>query len=83
MIEQISGLPPGALGFRATGQVTARDYERVLVPDVEAAFALNRKLRLLYHVREKKSRSSPLPQRSSLFPSPSRRPFMPLRLPCR
>jgi len=50
MIEQISGLPPGALGFRASGQVTARDYERVLVPDVEAAFALNRKLRLLYHV---------------------------------
>ncbi|RAO76079.1 STAS/SEC14 domain-containing protein [Dyella jiangningensis] len=50
MIEQISGLPPGALGFRASGQVTAQDYERVLVPDVEAAFALNRKLRLLYHV---------------------------------
>lgn len=50
MIEQISGMPPGALGFRASGQVTAKDYERVLVPDVEAAFALNRKLRLLYHV---------------------------------
>ncbi|HET6552748.1 MAG TPA: STAS/SEC14 domain-containing protein [Dyella sp.] len=50
MIEQISGLPAGALGFRASGQVTAADYERVLVPDVEAAFALNRKLRLLYHV---------------------------------
>ncbi|WP_114241888.1 STAS/SEC14 domain-containing protein [Dyella sp. C9] len=50
MIEQISGLPPGAVGFRASGQVTATDYARVLVPDVEAAFAMNRKLRLLYHV---------------------------------
>jgi hypothetical protein len=50
MIEQISGLPAGALGFRASGQVTAADYERVLVPDIEAAFTLNRKLRLLYHV---------------------------------
>lgn len=50
MIEQIQGLPPGTLGFRASGQVTAADYERVLVPDIEAAFALNRKLRLLYHV---------------------------------
>jgi hypothetical protein len=50
MIEQIDGLPPGALGFRAIGQVTAADYERVLVPDIEAAFVLNRKLRLLYHV---------------------------------
>lgn len=48
MIEQITALPAGTLGFRAHGQVTAEDYERVLVPDVEAAFALNRKLRLLY-----------------------------------
>ncbi|WP_329743090.1 STAS/SEC14 domain-containing protein [Dyella sp. A6] len=50
MIEQIEGLPAGTLGFRARGQVTSQDYERVIVPDVEAAFALNRKLRLLYHV---------------------------------
>jgi hypothetical protein len=52
MIEQLAGLPAGTLGFRARGQVTAEDYERVIVPDVEAAFALNRKLRLLYHVGE-------------------------------
>jgi hypothetical protein len=48
MIEQIQGLPAGTLGFMAHGQVSADDYERVLVPDVEAAFALNRKLRLMY-----------------------------------
>ena len=48
MIAQIEGLPPGTLGFRAHGQVTAEDYENVIVPDVEAAFVLNRKLRLLY-----------------------------------
>ncbi|MHB1059259.1 MAG: SpoIIAA family protein [Rhodanobacter sp.] len=48
MIAQIEGLPPGTLGFRAHGQVTAADYESIIVPDVEAAFALNRKLRLLY-----------------------------------
>lgn len=48
MIELIQGLPPGTLGFRAHGQVTVEDYERILIPDVEAAFALNRKLRLLY-----------------------------------
>lgn len=50
MIELIQGLPPGALGFRASGQVSAEDYQRVIVPDVEAAFAITRKLRLLYHV---------------------------------
>lgn len=52
MIEQIKELPAGVLGFRARGQVTAEDYERVLVPDVEAAFALNRTLRLLYVTAE-------------------------------
>lgn len=50
MIEQIPGLPAGALGFRASGQVTATDYSQVLVPDIEAAFAISRKLRLLYHI---------------------------------
>lgn len=52
MIEQITDLPAGALGFRARGHVTAADYENVLVPDVEAAFAMNPKLRLLYHCGE-------------------------------
>lgn len=52
MIAQIEGLPAGTLGFRAHGQVTAADYENVIVPDVEAAFALNRKLRLLYVTAE-------------------------------
>lgn len=48
MIALIEGLPPGTLGFRAHGHVTAADYKNIIVPDVEAAFALNRKLRLLY-----------------------------------
>ncbi len=50
MIEQLSGLPPGVLGFRAHGQLTAADYENVLIPDIEAAFALNRKLRMLFQL---------------------------------
>ena len=52
MIEQIKDLPAGTLGFRAHGQVTADDYENIIVPDVEAAFALNRKLRMLYVTAE-------------------------------
>jgi hypothetical protein len=52
MIKQITDLPAGTLGFEAHGQVSAEDYERVVVPDVEAAFALNRKLRLLYVTAE-------------------------------
>lgn len=52
MIKQITDLPAGTLGFEAHGQVSAEDYERVVVPDVEAAFALNRKLRLMYVTAE-------------------------------
>lgn len=52
MIEQMDDMPAGTLGFRAHGTVTAADYENVIVPDIEAAFALNRKLRLLYHLGE-------------------------------
>lgn len=52
MIEQLSDLPAGVLGFRMRGVVTADDYENVMVPDIEAAFALNRKLRLVVHLGE-------------------------------
>jgi hypothetical protein len=50
MIQQIKDMPAGTLGFRAVGKVRREDYENILVPDVEAVFALNRKLRLLYHL---------------------------------
>lgn len=52
MIEQILDLPPGTLGFTAIGKVTTDDYESVIVPDIEAAFAINRKVRMLYHLGE-------------------------------
>ncbi|NII10428.1 STAS/SEC14 domain-containing protein [Oleiagrimonas sp. C23AA] len=48
MIEQIPGMPAGTIGFRARGKLTAADYENVIVPDIEAAFTLHRKLRILY-----------------------------------
>ena len=48
MIEQILDLPAGVVGFQVHGQVSANDYEGIIVPDVEAAFALNRKLNLMY-----------------------------------
>ncbi len=52
MIEQIPGMPSGSLGFSARGMVTAHDYESVIVPDIEAAFALNKRVSLLYHLGE-------------------------------
>ena len=52
MIEQIQDLPVGTVGFIGRGRVTSEDYENVIVPDVEAAFAISRKLRLFYVLGE-------------------------------
>jgi hypothetical protein len=52
MIERIHGLPDNVLGFRARGEVTGTDYERVLIPAVEEALVTHRKIRLLYHLDE-------------------------------
>ena len=37
MIETLEGMPPGTLGFRATGTVTADEYRDVLLPPMRAA----------------------------------------------
>lgn len=39
MIEILQDLPPGVLGFRAVGTVTAADYRDVLDPAIDAAIA--------------------------------------------
>ncbi|MGE5321206.1 MAG: STAS/SEC14 domain-containing protein [Hyphomicrobiaceae bacterium] len=50
MIEPIPNLPEHVVGFTASGQVTASDYETVLVPAIEAALAEHARLRLLYQL---------------------------------
>jgi len=50
MVESIPGLPENVLGFSAKGAVTARDYESVIVPAVEAPFARQKKVRFVYHL---------------------------------
>lgn len=39
MIEQIQDMPAGTIGFRFAGQISKRDYEEVLIPALEKAFA--------------------------------------------
>ena len=50
MLERIEGLPDNALGFTAKGNVTAEDYETVLIPAVEEKLKKHEKVRLLYHL---------------------------------
>lgn len=47
MIERIPDMPPGTLGFRAGGQVTAADITDVLLPPVHDAVARGVRLRVL------------------------------------
>jgi hypothetical protein len=37
MIEALTGLPPGVIGFEAVGEVHADDYRDVLLPAIDAA----------------------------------------------
>ena len=48
MIEILADLPPGIVGVRASGKVTAEDYESVLIPAVESAVQEHGKVRVLY-----------------------------------
>ena len=48
MLERIEDLPEGVIGFRATGELTADDYDRVLIPAVEQALEEHEKVRMLY-----------------------------------
>lgn len=39
MIKQIQDMPAGTVGFDFAGKITRRDYDEVLIPALEAAFA--------------------------------------------
>lgn len=39
MIRELSGLPPGVIGFEATGKLRAEDYRDVVLPALERASA--------------------------------------------
>ncbi len=48
MFRPIFDLPPGVIGYSAVGKVTADDYGKVLIPEIEAKIAEGGKLRFLY-----------------------------------
>lgn len=50
MIEPIPGMPDNVLAMRASGRVTAEDYEQVLEPAIETASAGGKKIRMLFQL---------------------------------
>ena len=52
MIERMSDMPPGTLGFRVGGEVEREDYDEVLVPVLHAALEAGGGLRTLYLIED-------------------------------
>lgn len=50
MIELIPNLPTNVIGFIASGQITASDYETVIIPAIESALKSHGTVRILYQL---------------------------------
>lgn len=50
VIEQIADMPPGTLGFIASGKLSRRDYTDVAIPPLREAIERGEKLRTLYQI---------------------------------
>ncbi len=50
MIELLQGFPDNVVACAAKGQVTKKDYEQALIPDVERALERNAKIRCYYEL---------------------------------
>jgi hypothetical protein len=51
MIERLTDMPPGTVGFRATGEIEREDYDNVLTPELNGALA-DGELRTLYVIED-------------------------------
>jgi hypothetical protein len=50
MIGLLPGLPPNVAGFKASGEVTKDDFEKVIFPEVKRHTALSGKLNFVFYV---------------------------------
>jgi hypothetical protein len=54
MVERLSDMPPGTIGFRAAGEIEREDYDNVLVPELTRALEAGTGLRTLYVIEKLK-----------------------------
>src|SRR3954452_19767211 len=52
MIERLTDMPPGTVGFRVTGDIERADYDEVLVPELHRALQAGTGLRTLYVIED-------------------------------
>jgi hypothetical protein len=52
MIERMTDMPAGTIGFRAAGDIEREDYDEVLVPELRRAVESGAGLRTLYVIED-------------------------------
>jgi hypothetical protein len=52
VIERLTDMSPGTLGFRAAGEIEREDYDGVLVPELHRAVEAGGGLRTLYLIED-------------------------------
>lgn len=52
MVERLTDMPVGTLGFRVAGDVERKDYDEVLVPELRRAIEAGGGLRTLYVIED-------------------------------
>jgi hypothetical protein len=52
VIDRLSDMPPGTVGFRATGEIEREDYDEVLGPELRRALETGNGLRTLYLIED-------------------------------
>ncbi len=52
MIERLTDMPPGTIGFRAANEIEREDYDEVLVPELRRAIEAGGGLRTLYLIED-------------------------------
>ena len=52
MIERLTDMPPGTIGFRAADEIERDDYDEVLVPELRRALEAGGGLRTLYLIED-------------------------------
>jgi hypothetical protein len=52
VIERLTDMPPGTIGFRAAGEIEREDYDEVLAPELRRALEAGGGLRTLYLIED-------------------------------
>jgi SpoIIAA-like len=52
VIERLTDMPPGSIGFRAAGEIEREDYDELLVPELRRALEAGGGLRTLYLIED-------------------------------